>query len=182
MTIRAGINPGAVLWKYKITRQRQTYNRETQIYEMVDYHEYWGVKLVTRRARTNGHTIEENAKPFFDSIRIKLIPLQVWRNNAQVTMYTAVGTECFRIRNEADYEALQFDETAQRWYTRLRNNGLSGLLTPRSEQFTFEIIDEMKEIVKEEDEEEVDDWPPEPRLREYTLTLDSGRYYRNINW
>lgn len=180
MTIRAGINPGAVLWKYKITRQRQYYNQETQMYDYRDYHEYYGIKLVTRRARTNGHVITSEAKPFFESIRIKLIPHRIYRNNAEHEAYVAVGTESFRIRNEEEYEALQFDEVASRWYFRLKNNGLSALLTPRSDQFSFEIIDEMKEAAKEV-EEEVDEWPPEPRLREYSMHISPG-YYRTINW
>jgi hypothetical protein len=179
LAIRTGIDPGAVLWKFTTTRQRQVYNRERNEYEYQDFTEYFAIKLVTRRARTQGYVVEKAVQPFFESLRIKLTPTRAWRDNRETTMYVAVGTECTRIRNEEEWNNLEIDEEAQRWYTRIKNNDLTDLLEARSEQFSNEIIEEMRSVIEESTEEE-SEWPPEPHLREHSMVMSS--YYHPRNW
>jgi hypothetical protein len=180
MTIRTGINPEAVLWKYTDTYKRQVYNRETASYVMEDRTDYYVIRLATRRARTQGHTVQKELYPFFESIRIKLVPARVWRDGSEQTWYTAVGTRSDRVNKET-YDSLEIDEVAQRWYSRIRNTNIVPLLDRRQFDFSDDIIEEMK-AVAQDDDSEVESWPPEPSMREYRLELSAHYYRGSINW
>jgi hypothetical protein len=187
VTIRSNIPVGAILWKFKETRQINQWDYQRNTYEMREHTDYYVIKLITRRARTRGHRIKPELKPFFDTLRIKMIPNEFYHyDNSGSTLrteYTAVGTELQRIRNEQQWNALEINEEAKRWYTQLKNQTLSNLLEKNDSAFgnPAEIIEEMKEL-SVDDESEVESWPDEPRMQEYQLDI-SRHYYRGpVTW
>jgi hypothetical protein len=178
LTIRTGINPGAILWKFSKTHQRRHWIEERREYEMRDYEVYYVITLTTRRARSNGYSIGRSLAPFFESIRIKLIRHRTYTRDEQYR-FTAVGTDCRQVYNKEEWDAMEIDEVAMRWYNRVRNNSLIPLLDPRLDHYSEEIILEMKEAAQD-DESEVETWPPEPTLHVYPRSLSS--WYHPITW
>jgi hypothetical protein len=116
-----------------------------------------------------------------ESLRIKLVPVPVWRDGTQQTWYTAVGTTSERIRTKEEWDAIEIDEVAQRWYSRIKNTNIVPLLDKRQFDFSDDIIEEMK-AVAQDDDSEVEDWPPEPHLQTYRLELNASYYRGAINW
>jgi hypothetical protein len=178
LAIRKGIEAGAILWKESETVQRQHWNPETREYEMRDYTYYYVFRLTTRRARTQGHSVNRKLYPFFESLRIKLIEQRSYYNDGE-QYYIAVGTERFPVRNKEEWEAMEVDEAAAKWYNKLTNENLQTLLDKRDGTFSDEILDEMKEAMADDDTD-VEEWPREPNLPEYPMQISS--YARTINW
>lgn len=181
MAIVKGIEPEAILWKY--TKMEQIYGpiyeqgRATR-YGYQEAERYYVIRLHTRRARSIGTKVGKDLYPFLSKLRIQLNPHGLANNPMS---YTAVGTRTERIRTKEEWDSLQVDEIAHRLYQKLRNDSLSTILDRRKEEFSLEIIEEMKSV-GQDDTSEVQEWPAEPYFQQYERKIDEYAYVRYPRW
>lgn len=178
MAIVKGLEEGAVLAKYtSIQKQgvRDPNNHWRYLYENGrrverDVTFYHVIKLYSRRNRTNGCLINESLKPFFEKLKVKLIPNRHVKNGRQYYRYVAVGCESITVTEES-YADYQVDEIAEKHFKKIKNHELLQLMK-QNEEPEF-VIQALKNVIEEEtateaiDFEEGETVPAEPRFREY---------------
>ena len=175
MAIKAGIEVGAILWKYSQMEHEFRYNPEKRTHEHVDVENYYCIKLTTRRGRTNGWNIGMDIFPFFKSIGIKLVQ----RYDYDSTKFTAVGTAVNRINKQA-WDRLSIDEAAQRWYSRVKKKDMKPLLESAHDSLSAEGLEDMKKYLTD-DTSEVDNWPPEDIHPVKNMTV-SEYFISPVDW
>lgn len=176
MAIKSGIEVGAVLWKYSQIERELIYNRRQHQYEHVEVEKYFYIRLTTRRGRTNGWIVGRHVFPFFNSIGIKLIQ----RNEYGETRYTAVGTTVARSMTKELWDNLTIDETAQRWYSRIKKKEIALLLESAHDSLSTEGLEDMEQYLTD-DTSEVDNWPPEFNHPIKNMQV-SGSYIHPLVW
>mgnify|MGYP006316362095 CR=1 FL=1 len=176
MAIKAGIEVDAILWKYTQMEREYRYDYEKRTHEHVDIERYYYIKLTTRRGRTNGWNIGKDIFPFFKSIGIKLIQ----RYEYDSTKFIAVGTMVGRSENKAAWDRLVIDETAQRWYSRIKKKDMKLLLENAHDSLSAKGLEEMKKYLTD-DTSEVDNWPPEDIHPVKNMTV-SEYFISPVDW
>lgn len=178
MAIVKGLEEGAVLAKYTSIQKQRVRDPENQwryLYEngrLVerDITVYHVIKLYSRRNRSNGCLINESLKPFFEKLKIKLIPSRTMKNGRHFYRYVAVGCDV-HIVTEESYNEYEVDEIAQKHFKKIKNQELLQLMG-QNEEPEF-VIQALKNVIEEEtateaiDFEEGEAVPAEPRFREY---------------
>jgi len=161
MAIKKGIEAGACLWKKVDVRKSRYWNSSTGEYEMREQEYYFVYRLRTRRARSQGDNVNEKLVPFLNSINV--ITLQ-WYGDSPI--YTAVGVYREHIRTKEEFDAIEIDEVAQKWYDKMKNKEARTILEQPKEDELVRIFELMKEPV-EDDTSEVEEWPEEPFIPQY---------------
>jgi hypothetical protein len=174
MAIVTGLEPGAILWKYSKMEKVYAWNPESRRHEYMDQMRYYTIELYTRRARTNGSYVPEAIYPFLEKLRIRVRRQETWRDGAYENVYHAVGVHTRSHYNVEQWEALQIDETALRYYGRLKNRNMSGILEKRTVFNEAEIIEEMKQAAA--DFELDTEWPEEPSFSIRNRTASSASW------
>ena len=163
MAIVKGIEEGAVLLKYKkIERRNRRVNNQLEWY---DAETYYLLKLYSRRARTNGVSIEYSWMiPFMKAIGVRIN--KYWFDNATNTQYyLAVGAHTARVSKET-WEQTELDPIAEKYY-KIRLNNLSvskSVLINDVSRFTQENIDRAFSLPPIEEDTGQLTWPNEPPL------------------
>lgn len=170
MAIISKLPVNSILWKYvkkeKHLRQdperRYTYARdENGQYIKDDVDVYYYIRLYTRRARTNGCTVDEKLIPFLEKLRVRID--RGYRGNSHPI---AVGCEVVRCRDKEEWDSVQLNEVAQRYYNRVKNIDMMKIIK-HEKDISTKALDELKTLDLEE-KPEPEQWPDEPYFYDQT--------------
>ena len=172
MAIKKGIAPGAVLWKQIDYERVRVYNRDLKKFVFQEFPIYKALILNTRRARINGATIHNSLYPLLEALNINLTS-HIYNNHS-----IAIGTAWVQY-SEEDWNALEVPEEVSKWYFKLGNKSLDGILEKASEEAQLEVLQKMK---VEEDTSEEFEWPEEPEFREQRPFISGNHYMPAYRW
>ncbi|MDK2600532.1 hypothetical protein QO179_23850 [Bacillus stercoris] len=170
MAIVKGLEPGAILWKFKAKEMTYGYCEEQQRYRHFLAYNYYVYKLETRRARTNGSSISQSLIPFFEKLKIKIL------SHSYSTI--AVGVRLVRI-SEKEWNESEIDEIAAKRYKYVSKSAMISFLEKEDPLLKKDSLQEFYFKIKEDsnfnsEEQDVDKWPDEPEFvvtREYRHSL-----------
>lgn len=173
MAIISKLPVDSVLWKFAKTEKRyrmraenryQYFRDENGNYVQDEVEVYYYVQLYTRRARTNGCSVDEKIVPFLEKLKIRIDRGYQGRGTP-----IAVGCQVRQCNNKEEWDNLVLNEVAQKYYNKVKNIDILKIMQKEQKITPVRVLEELKSIdLTEKPEPKEEDWPEEPSFYDQT--------------